>query len=85
MLLRATQNDKDALEHAVATMPLWWDSIPQQDRHNIDFRVDYWAGDHGYSLDDPKVRKRKVQMLLPKLKYHRSGAQKLGASMRITA
>ncbi len=85
MLLDAAHGDRDAIEQAIATIPMWWEKMPQTERNNIDFKVNAWAEDHSRDPDAPECRKRKVQMMLPKLRNHRSGAQRLGTAMRITA
>ena len=40
MLLSARQGDRKARQQAIATMPMWFDDLPQTVRNNITFKVD---------------------------------------------
>lgn len=81
MLLSAAHGDRQARDQAIATMSLWWDSMPQAERNNIDFRVDAWKADHP-TVTDRQVAMRKIDMLLPKIRNRNSGAQKLFPAAR---
>lgn len=37
---------RTARSEAIATMPLWWDQLPETVRNNVSFRVDAWRRDH---------------------------------------
>jgi hypothetical protein len=87
MLLAAARGDPGCRAEAIATMPLWWDQMPRDLRNNIDARVDAWLRDHprwaSSSAVATAVQRRKVDMLLPHLRHHRSGAQRLCPAGRI--
>ena len=82
MLLDAGRRDGRAREQAVATRALWWDSMPRDIRDNIECRVDAWRRDHP-RVNDRETAARMVDMLLAKLRDHRSGAHRLGVAIRI--
>ncbi len=82
MLLDAAHGDRQAREQAVATMALWWDSMPQTERNNIDFRVEAWQRDHP-GTNEALANARRIDMLLPKIRNRKSGAQKLFPAARI--
>lgn len=85
VLLRATGPDHDAearaaRAEAVATLPLWWEAMPQSVRNNIDFRVDHWSREHPSAGPDEADRRRFL-MLLPALRK-RSGMPRIGVAAR---
>jgi len=82
LLLSAAHGNREACEQSVATMPLWWDSMPVVERNNIEFRINAWKEDHP-RVTDKQLAARKVAMLLPKIRSHKSGAQKLFPAARI--
>lgn len=85
MLLKAAQGDRDARDHqAVATMPLWWNLMPEHLRHNIDARFAAWCDEHPH-VTHKAVAGRKLAMFLPHLKGHRAGAQRLAVAARIAS
>ena len=85
MLLDAARGDRDAHSQAAATMPLWWDVMPEMTRHNIDFKVNAWHRDHPH-VTDRAVAARKLDMLIAELRnQRRSGITRLGAAGRIPA
>ena len=46
MLSKAARGDRTASAEAVATMPLWWESMPASRRNDIDFKISAWHKDH---------------------------------------
>lgn len=83
------QQDRDA---AAATLPLWWDYLPETDRRNLDHRAEQWVREHDRSLaklvpDDlgRLVQRRKLLMLLPSLRAGRCGIERLGVALRLPA
>lgn len=51
-LLRAVKGNTKSRQEAIATMPLWFDSLPESLRNNIDFKVDAWHRAH------PRAKRR---------------------------
>jgi len=84
VLLEAAHGDRHARDQAIATLPLWWDALPQTVRHNIGFKVDAWQADHP-RVTARQLAARKLDMLLPAIRNRQTGAHKLGAAARITA
>lgn len=82
MLHKAAQGDRQARDQALATMPLWWDQMPQALRNNIDFRIQVWR-DYHPTATDRQASARRLAMLLPNLRDCRSGAQRLLPAARI--
>lgn len=82
MLIKAAQGDRHARDQAISTLPLWWDAMPQTVRHNITFKVDAWIADHP-RVTTRQASTRMLDMLLPAIRNHRSGAQQLIAAARI--
>ena len=66
MLIRAAQGDREARQQAVATMKLWWESMPQQTRNKIDFKVEAWQRAHP-NASPTAANTRRVDMLLAKV------------------
>ena len=82
MLIRAGQGDRDARQEALATMPLWWPTMPAAVRNNVDARIAAWQADHPHVTDDAALN-RKLLMFLPFLRDDRSGVQRLFPAARI--
>lgn len=82
MLHKAAQGDRRARDQALATMPLWWEQMPQTIRHNIDFKADAWRLEHPHATDR-QAAARRLDVFLPHLRKDRSGAQRLLPAARI--
>lgn len=84
----ATSNargDREARSCAAATLPLWWETMPETTRHNIDFKVDAWHRDHPHVTDDT-LTGRRLDMLLAEFRnQRRSGVTRLTPAGRIPA
>jgi hypothetical protein len=72
MLIRAARGDADAINQAVVTMPIWWDKLPEQLRHNIDARAAAWKREHP-SATNYVVAGRKLAMLGPSIRRPKKG------------
>ncbi|MCO6436508.1 MAG: hypothetical protein J5J06_05425 [Phycisphaerae bacterium] len=95
MLIGVGQGDREAEKQAVATLPLWWESLPKTLRDRLDVAAKEWLDDNPkwrraaaaarmeHELD-LLVRKRKVALLRPHLRPARSGIQRLGVALRLS-
>lgn len=81
MLIHASKGDKEARAQAIATMPLWWDRMPEQVRHNIDFKIARWHEQHPHA-NDLFLAQRKVAMFLPQVRSRRRGPRQLTCTQR---
>lgn len=74
MLIRASFKDRDAVDEAVATLPIWWPliALPAETRERID-RVTNIPLSQRRKGDEPKIARAKVQMFLSELKALRQG------------
>lgn len=66
MLFAAARGDSEARAQAVATMPLWWDRMPESTRNNIDVWLEVWKRDHARS-SDRSARAVQLSMLFREL------------------
>lgn len=92
VLLAAVSGAEQDRDAAAATLPLWWDFLPETDRRNLDHRAEQWVREHDRSLaklvphDRGRlVQRRKLLMLLPSLRAGRSGIERLGVALRLPA
>lgn len=86
MLLKAAQGDRDARDQAVATMPLWWERMPLERRHNIEFKVGCWRDDVRGGKRRPTDRaaaRRRLDLLIGEIKSDRRGPKTLAVALRI--
>lgn len=67
----ASLGDKVSRHQAVATMPIWWDAMPQQLHNNIDFRIQAWQRDHPRT-NTTTAQSRRLDLLLAKAMIKRS-------------
>ncbi|MCH7592766.1 MAG: hypothetical protein IH989_08315 [Planctomycetes bacterium] len=72
MLIHASRGDKEARQQAVATMPLWWDSMPQELRNNIDFRIQAFRAEHP-GVSDATAAARKLALFLAQVRSRPRG------------
>ena len=87
MFLAAGRRDRDARDardEALATMPLWWDRVPDSVRHDIDFRLAAWRSDHPH-VTETAVASRRLDMFLPNFRDRRLGLERLGVARRLPA
>jgi len=84
MLIDAARGDRGCIAEASATLPMWWDHLPQAVRNNIDAKVTAWQADHP-KVTDQAARKRRLQLLFPQLRDHRAGTQRLSVAARLPA
>ena len=84
MLLEAANGARDHRDQAVATMPLWWDQLPQQIRNNIDFRVDAWKREHPH-VTDRECAGRKLAILVSRSIADRGCGQRIGVATRVVS
>ncbi len=63
MLLAAARGDKHARRQTIATVELWWESMPQAIRNNLDFKAAAWRRDHPH-VTDALITARRVDMML---------------------
>lgn len=92
ILLAAVSGEESDRDAAAATLPLWWDHLPETDRRNLDHRAEQWFREHPRSLGQlsPEnqailIQRRKLLMLLPSLRAGRSGIERLGVALRLPA
>ena len=84
VILAASKGDRTAFDQALATLPLWWERMPQEVRHNVDFKIDAWRADHP-RVSDPAVRRRRLQMFLVALHSRRGGFHRLAVAAAMGA
>ncbi len=82
MLHKAAQGDRRARDQAIATMPLWWERMPEALRHNIEFKADAWRRDHPRATER-QAAGRRLDVFLPHLRKQSSGARLLMPAARI--
>ncbi len=82
MLIKAAQGERYARNEASATLPLWWETMPQTIRNNIDFRVDHWRKTFPRATDHDADRRR-LYMLLPEIRRRGCGANQLAVAARL--
>lgn len=81
MLIQAADGGADQFDNAVATIDLWWPTMPEPHRNNIGFAGRRWAGDHPRAATPDVLNKRRL--LMRHLKPPRSGACVLRTALRL--
>lgn len=82
MLLDAARGNRAARRQAIATMPVWWHSMPAGLRNNLDFTARAWHDRHPL-VTDVHLASRKLDMILSRIRHNRHGTQALAIAQRI--
>lgn len=82
MLLDAARGDPESRKQALVTLAIWWPTLPQEVRKNMDYRADVWRERHP-RVTEGHIRYRKLDVLLSHLRRGETGAQRLAVAARI--
>jgi len=78
--LRVAKGDRQAKFEVIATLPLWWDGLPETIRRDIDARLDAWSKDHPRT--EVQIATHRVLSLIPRLREIRGDLTALSAAAR---
>lgn len=76
--LRVAKGDRQAKFELIATLPLWWDGLPEAVRGGIDARIEGWVRDSART--EVQIATRRVLSLIPHLRDVRGELTALSAA-----
>ena len=79
--LRVAKGDRHAKFELIATLPLWWNGLPDPVRRDIDARIDSWS--KARSRTEVQIATRRVLNLIPRLRDVRGALTTLSTVARM--